>query len=629
MLQLDIIELIENNPITKLSNTYNNKLLCKIKENFTGLEQQLFITSFYCYLNYDKSIDFVVDLDNIWKWLGFKQKIDAKRLLEKHFIIDIDYKTALGETKAVLNKKNGGQNIKKYFLNIKCFKSLCLKAQTKKANEIHEYYMKMEDILYSTLEEETHELKLQLQQKDYVLEEIQENNNKEKLKLKKEKQRSVEQAIINQFPLNTECIYFGTIDNSNEDNEKLIKFGHTNNLGTRILDHRKQYDNFILIEAFRVQNKVEIENLIKSYPKIKRRIRTINVKEKVKTEIISYDDSSFTINLLSKYIKDIIHSKTYSIDNFNNLLKNNEKLENDLSLLRENYNNIKNENTKYILELNELKVIIDKQNKSLESHKNDDFNKDFNKDFNNNISQYPERNSDKDELTIRFDEFINSECVVRKDVEVDSCDIIAQFRIWNGIKPKRETNERFNTYLKTRFLATRLQNQDKDQCVHGFVGVMLKPIEYKKLNVNDITETFIFETCRFSPNNRIATTKLHDEYIRYKNKMGFDINNNELTDIKKYLNNNKYVLKGTLYIQEESFTHEGYYGLSLKTDNPSIRKTTSVTGKKVKKIDVNTGAIINNWDTIAKAAQFEKISPSKMSRSIKNNVVYNDFFYST
>ena len=179
MSQLDIIELIENNPITKLSNTYNNKLLCKIKENFTGLEQQLFITSFYCYLNYDKSIDFVVDLDNIWKWLGFKQKNNAVTLLEKHFIIDIDYKKtaphfggadlnkknlAFVSTKADLNKKNGGKNIKKYFLNIKCFKSFCLKAQTKKANEIHEYYMKMEDVLYSTLEEETDELKLELQQ---------------------------------------------------------------------------------------------------------------------------------------------------------------------------------------------------------------------------------------------------------------------------------------------------------------------------------------------------------------------------------------------------------------------------------------------------------------------------------
>ena len=107
MQELNIVELIEKNPIVKLSNTYNNKLLIKIKEKFTGFEQQLFISSFYCYLNYDKNTDFVVDLDNIWKWLGFKQKIDAKRLLEKHFTINLDYKNlALGKTKASSENKN-------------------------------------------------------------------------------------------------------------------------------------------------------------------------------------------------------------------------------------------------------------------------------------------------------------------------------------------------------------------------------------------------------------------------------------------------------------------------------------------------------------------------------------------
>jgi hypothetical protein len=35
MQSLNIVNLIESNPITKLSNTYNGKLLCKIKENFT------------------------------------------------------------------------------------------------------------------------------------------------------------------------------------------------------------------------------------------------------------------------------------------------------------------------------------------------------------------------------------------------------------------------------------------------------------------------------------------------------------------------------------------------------------------------------------------------------------------
>ena len=214
-----------------------------------------------------------------------------------------------------------------------------------------------------------------------------------------------------------------------------------------------------------------------------------------------------------------------------------------------------------------------------------------------------------------------------KDVEVDSIDILAQFRIWNKVKPKRETNERLNLYLKTRFMPARLQNQDKEQIVHGFVGVMLNPIDYKRLNIDDVTETFIFETCKFSPNSRIATSRLHDEFIRYKTKMGLDITQIELSNIKKYMDNCPYTQKGTLYIQEENFTHEGYYGLSLKSDTPNIRKAGSSTGKKVEKIDTKTGAILNNWDTIAKAALYEKVSAAKMSRSIKNNVVYEGYCY--
>ena len=105
MSQLNIVELIEKNPITKLSKTYNNKLLNKIQENFTGLEQQLFISSFYCYLNYDKNIDYVIDLDNVWKWLGFTTKQNTIRMLEKHFVIDVDYKNLTTATSgATLNQ---------------------------------------------------------------------------------------------------------------------------------------------------------------------------------------------------------------------------------------------------------------------------------------------------------------------------------------------------------------------------------------------------------------------------------------------------------------------------------------------------------------------------------------------
>ena len=125
--------------------------------------------------------------------------------------------------------------------------------------------------------------------------------------------------------MNTECVYFGTIDNRNGE-EKLIKFGQTNDLQSRIYNHRSKFDNFVLVNAFKVQNKDEIENFVKRHPKIKKQIRQISVGDKVYKEIIAYDDTKFTVDKLTLYIKDIISSKQYSIDNFNLLVKQNEEI---------------------------------------------------------------------------------------------------------------------------------------------------------------------------------------------------------------------------------------------------------------------------------------------------------------
>ena len=91
MQSLDIVKLIEKNSMTRLSKEYQHKLLNKIKDSCTNTQQQLFVSSFYCYLHY-RSNDFVVDFDHVWKWLGFARKDPAKRVLEKNFVIDTDYK---------------------------------------------------------------------------------------------------------------------------------------------------------------------------------------------------------------------------------------------------------------------------------------------------------------------------------------------------------------------------------------------------------------------------------------------------------------------------------------------------------------------------------------------------------
>jgi hypothetical protein len=623
MNDLNIVDLIEKNPITKLSPSYNNNLLKQIKETFTGFEQKLFVSSFYCYLNYDKHNDFVVDLDNVWRWLGFQQKNNARLLLDKFFVNDNDYKIKNEEDITISEKEsnkqgkqNGGHNRQIIMLTIKCFKSLCLKAQTKKAAEIHEYYMKLEEVLHQVVEEETDELRLQLQQKENIIAEIKEITEKEKIKLQKEKQRAVEQAIIAQFPVNTECIYFGTIDNTNAANEHLIKFGHTNDIATRVRDHHKNYENFILTTAFRVQNKVEIENLIKGHPKIKRQIRTIEVNGKQKTEIIAYDSTSFTIDVLTKKIKDIIHSKTYSIDNFNRMLKQNDELIIENSLLKQEIESLKEKNTKQAVEMNELKEELEKQKAaiaatsaiSLEEHR----------------SVYQNELITLDEQTQKFNEFISTMCIVRSDVEESSTNMEGQFRIWCKTKPKKETFHALKNYLDIRFKPSRLALQNKDQVVYGYIGVKLKEIQYKKKFESNITEMFLFSVCVFSPTGKILNSTLLSEYQRWKKSIDRECSENDMKELKDYLNSCEYALKATIW--SEGVSNEGYYGLYLKQFEPR-NKYFSSTGKTVEKRLVETNEVFGRWDTIAKAAVSEKISAAKMSRSIKNKVVFNDYYY--
>lgn len=122
-MSVDIVELIESNPITKLTGNYQSKLVEKVKKYFTNYEQQLFLSSFYCYLKYDNENDYVIDLDNIWNWLGFGQKVNAKRVLEKNFTINKDYKLLLCQLAKQTTQTKGGHNKE-------TFKKLCLKDET-------------------------------------------------------------------------------------------------------------------------------------------------------------------------------------------------------------------------------------------------------------------------------------------------------------------------------------------------------------------------------------------------------------------------------------------------------------------------------------------------------------------
>ena len=624
MASFNIVDLITNNPITKLTETHNSILLNKVKNTFNKSEQQLFIASFYSYLNYHKTDDYIIDLDNIWKWLGFNKKYNATTCLEKYFKLDNDYKKTAPEASGALlkEKKNGGQNIQKYYLNVKTFKSLCLKAQTKRADEIHEYYIKLEELIQEVLEEEATEMKAKLlikeneiSQKDNIIK----NANQDKFK-------TVEKTLVSQFPVNNECIYFGTIDNTNDKGERLIKFGHSNNLPLRIQDHHKTYDNFILRDAFKVHNRQEIENAIKSHPKIKSHIRSIEVNGHNKHEILAYDATNFTIIRLSRLIRDIIHEKTYSRENFDRLIDENTRYIDTIERLSGEIEGLKMENERYQEQIDSLEQSLTNMTEKYEIQRTM-----------SNATETQVGNFDPD-VRDKFDKFIADCCIINVDAEVDSTTIAAQFRIYNRTKPTRALFQSFNQYMRTRFLPCRLTlevtNTDKlkgGNVAHGYKGIGLKHIEYKKQYIKNEVEDYIFENCVFSPNSRLATNHIIEEFIKFKNTSGLVINNNEARDMKKYLRNCDYIVGSAIRLHNNDETFEGYYGIAFKndTENNEIyhRIGSSSTGKKVEKRDCNNNKVLDTWISIAKAAQSEGFSNAKMSRAIKNSTIIDGVYY--
>ena len=139
-----------------------------------------------------------------------------------------------------------------------------------------------------------------------------------------------EKTLIEHFPSNVQCVYYGTIDNNSEKGERLIKFGNSNNLKNRIYNHKKTYDNFRLINAFKVENKLQIENAIKEHPLFVERQRTIMIKKHNFTELITME--GITESNVDDAIREIINKIEYSPEKYLILLEENRELKKQICI---------------------------------------------------------------------------------------------------------------------------------------------------------------------------------------------------------------------------------------------------------------------------------------------------------
>ena len=304
-MSVDIVNLIENNPITKFSGDYQSKLVEKVKNNFTNYEQQMFLASFYCYLKYDSKNDYVIDLDNVWKWLGFSQKVNAKMLLEKQFTIEKDYKKLLLLQQKQTNKTKGGHNKEIFMLNVETFKKFCLKAGTKKADEIHDYFIKLENIMFEITKEEGDELKQQVLT-------LENKNKKIEEKIIKQKELDNENFLLKEYT-NIGCMIYIIKVKINNDGTYIVKIGHsTKGIKDRYNECKLKHTNILLLNCFEVDKSYQFEQFLHGHQYIyPNKVTDLLGHEKDKE--IFLIGNELTYQTLLKIIDDNISNYNYKV----------------------------------------------------------------------------------------------------------------------------------------------------------------------------------------------------------------------------------------------------------------------------------------------------------------------------
>lgn len=122
-------------------------------------DQQIFVKHFQVYLKHaSDTTSFVVDLEEVYIWLGFSRKDHAKRLLTKKFTENVDYNIQKVSPPTGENSQNGGRSRECIRLTVPAFKTFSLLCDTEKSKQTIKYYLTMETIWFTYMQQHHKEM---------------------------------------------------------------------------------------------------------------------------------------------------------------------------------------------------------------------------------------------------------------------------------------------------------------------------------------------------------------------------------------------------------------------------------------------------------------------------------------
>ncbi|BAU12900.1 hypothetical protein LEP3755_34330 [Leptolyngbya sp. NIES-3755] len=83
-------------------------------------------------------VEFPVDFDDAWQWVGYSRKDSAKDALIRNFEEEVDFSGIHRKT------PSGGRPSERIYLTIDCFKQFCMMAGTERGKEVRKYFLQCE-----------------------------------------------------------------------------------------------------------------------------------------------------------------------------------------------------------------------------------------------------------------------------------------------------------------------------------------------------------------------------------------------------------------------------------------------------------------------------------------------------
>jgi phage anti-repressor protein len=530
-----------------------------LNDEFTEQEQQWYIANLYVYMNYHPTNDFPINLEHVFKMIGFANKGNAMKTIKSNFTLDEDYRILLFRTE---KQVHGGHNKDDIMLNVDTFKNLCMIAKTEKGKEIRKYYVKLENIYNKIIKEEIEEQKILQENTTKLLEEKQVELERTKKQLETKTKLKVKKWYDTE-PGDT--VY--AVKNNNS-----IKIGKTQ----KVKNRETHYVN----DMFYIRKCYNCDLAEKVIHHILDKHRIENNKEYFD---ISDDLAIYTIDIVCDFLDKFIN---YSEELPQSNIKENFKI--SLELIKNISNEVKEP----------IQTNIVKQNIII------------------NIKDVQYNNPNE------FDKFITEYCELGEDYFTSPYDLLGAFRMWcRGALCTSDIRHKFSVYMKEKFVFKDKFIADYGSRFQIYVGIRPKKLEFNPDDNNNIKkyEEFFVEKCHVGYTFRIKYSNFLDTYKQWLKDIypGYELKKDEIIELKAYFNRKFLIttLPGVKSI--------GLWGFQLKTDESPKYGLQTRKRKEVLKIDFKSNEILETYDSLIDASEKLQINNRTLWDYIKKSKVFD------